>query len=371
MPKRIVLTGGPCAGKTTARAFLSRKLADMDWKPILVPEVATFIIGAGLKPWELENHKMPRFQELLLNTQLIFENSIFKDVTDIWNNDKRTVVVCDRGCMDGKAYMDNENFVAMLRHMKLDEVALRDRRYDGIFHLITAADGAEKFYNLDNPARTDTPEQARELDKKTQAAWTGAPHLVVIDNSTDFDKKLHRLLNAVRRTLGVPVALEIERKFLIHDQIEPNAIPVPFVRIQIQQIYLRSEGGQTVRLRRRSQEGSGAVYYRTIKLPPVPGSIARPEIEQQITADEFYSDLANRDPESDAITKERVCFLWRNQYFELDIFLEPERLVGTTLLEVELTEENDRVEIPDWLGKVIEVTDQPEYGNQNLAKRPQ
>jgi hypothetical protein len=35
-----------------------------------------------------------------------------------------------------------------------------DRRYDGVFHLVTAAIGAEKFYTLaNNTARSETPEQ--------------------------------------------------------------------------------------------------------------------------------------------------------------------------------------------------------------------
>lgn len=64
-------------------------------------------------------------------------------------------------------------------------------------------------------------------------------------------------------------------------------------------------------------------------------------------------------------------FLYHNQYFELDIFVEPEWLKGLTLLEIELTEENDKVDIPPWLGKITEVTADPIYKNYHLAKRPQ
>lgn len=56
-------------------------------------------------------------------------------------------------------------------------VYLRDGRYDAIIHLVTAADGAEKYYTLDNcVARSETPELARLLDLNTQKAWLGHPH---------------------------------------------------------------------------------------------------------------------------------------------------------------------------------------------------
>ena len=43
--KEIVLTGGPCSGKTTAHAYLREKLMDFGWRVFFVPESATMIIG--------------------------------------------------------------------------------------------------------------------------------------------------------------------------------------------------------------------------------------------------------------------------------------------------------------------------------------
>jgi hypothetical protein len=72
---------------------------------------------------------------------------------------------------------------------------LRDNRYDQIIHLVTAANGAEKFYALDNnQTRTEGIEIARQLDKKTGKAWIGHPYIDVIDNCTDFEMKIARVL---------------------------------------------------------------------------------------------------------------------------------------------------------------------------------
>jgi hypothetical protein len=46
---------------------------------------------------------------------------------------------------------------------------IRDSRYDGIIHMVTAAEGAEKFYaSLNNEARYESIEEAREKDHKLQ-----------------------------------------------------------------------------------------------------------------------------------------------------------------------------------------------------------
>jgi len=55
---------------------------------------------------------------------------------------------------------------------------LRDKRYDSIIHLVTAADGAESFYTLENNvARYEDVPTAIKVDQNLQNAWKGHPHL--------------------------------------------------------------------------------------------------------------------------------------------------------------------------------------------------
>jgi len=71
---------------------------------------------------------------------------------------KRTILLCDRGLMDGKAYMSDELWKKMIKASGLNEDEIRDRyfifsfnlRYDAVIHMVTAADGAEKYYCLSN-----------------------------------------------------------------------------------------------------------------------------------------------------------------------------------------------------------------------------
>jgi AAA domain len=75
-------------------------------------------------------------------------------------------------------------------------VSLREGRYDAVFHLVTAANGAESFYTLDNNvARSETPLQAREVDHKLVDAWCGHPRHYIIDNTDKtFEMKMQQLV---------------------------------------------------------------------------------------------------------------------------------------------------------------------------------
>ena len=44
---RIVLTGGPCAGKTTAITSIADRLRDLGYTVYIVPEAATMIFSSG------------------------------------------------------------------------------------------------------------------------------------------------------------------------------------------------------------------------------------------------------------------------------------------------------------------------------------
>ena len=208
---KIVITGGPCAGKSTAMSWIQNAFTEMGYKVIFVPETATELITGGVTPWECGTN----LEYQLCQMQLQIEKErIFEQGTKTMHTDK-VLLVCDRGSLDNKAYMTNEEFASALQQLQCNEVNLRED-YDAVFHLVTAAKGAQEFYTLaNNQARTETAEQAAAMDDKLIAAWTGHPHLRIIDNSTDFEAKMKRLIAEIAAFLGEPEPYEIERKFLI------------------------------------------------------------------------------------------------------------------------------------------------------------
>src|SRR3989344_7399315 len=108
---------------------------------------------------------------------------------------ERCVLFCDRGVPDARAYMDESEFNKVLAQVGTNLGEVFDR-YNAVIHLVTAADGARDFYTLsNNKARTETPEEAIEADERTQRAWIGHPHLIIINNDPPgSDIKLKRVL---------------------------------------------------------------------------------------------------------------------------------------------------------------------------------
>ena len=106
-------------------------------------------------------------------------------------NYNKILLIHDRGFADSKAFVTEDEFNKILKQLKLDFITERDK-YDAVFHLVTAAKGAEEFYSLEsNVARSETKEQAIMQDTKLISCWTGHPHFRVIDNSTDFETKIN------------------------------------------------------------------------------------------------------------------------------------------------------------------------------------
>lgn len=358
---KIVLTGGPCAGKTTALCYLQEKLADLGFHALIVPEAPTLLINSGSTPKD-EILSTLHFQQSVLRVMCFLENEFEQNAQNMPN--KKSILLCDRGIMDAKPYMPGHIFKEVMEQCGLSVTESRDGRYDAIMHLRTAALGAKEFYTLENnAARMETLEEAQEIDEETLQAWVGSPHLKIIDNSTDFGGKLKRLFQGVCRVLGIPVPLEIERKFQI-EPIDLNKLGIPNQAIEIEQSYLlNTNSGEVVRVRKRGQNGV-FVYYRTTKKTLRP--MVRVETEHRISEAEYEWSLNYRLPNTTDIRKKRFCFTFNNQYFELDILENPQP--GLTLLEIELTEENDEVTLPPFVNVIKEVTDDPLFSNRSLAE---
>ena len=64
------------------------------------------------------------------------------------------VILIDRGLCDGAAFVTRDEWQALMDDMSINEAKMRENRYDAVLHLVTAADGAEQFYdNVSNPHR--------------------------------------------------------------------------------------------------------------------------------------------------------------------------------------------------------------------------
>ncbi len=359
---KIVITGGPCAGKTTAMSWIQNHLSRLGYTVLFIPETATELITGGVCPWTTGTNL--DYQKCQVKLQLVKEE-LFEQAARTMPKDK-IVIVCDRGFMDNKAYMTDEEFAEAVASVNGNVVELRDS-YDAVFHLVTAAKGAEEFYTKENnAARYENVEQAIKMDDALIAAWTGHPHFRVIDNSVSFDEKLKHLMNEIISFLGIDQKIETERKYLIEYPdiawLENN----PYCRrIDIVQTYLNAPEGTERRVRQRG-EGDHYIAYETVKKPADEEGLKRIEVERRLTEDEYLRLLEDADETRMPIHKTRYCLTYEQQYFEIDVYpFWDDRAV----IEIELSQNDQRVYFPPEIHVIKEITSDPAYKNAALALR--
>ena len=361
----IVLTGGPCSGKTTALAMIEKELIARGYHVLIVPETASELINNGIRPFGDNAIDNVSFQTLLMKQQLQKE-IMFSEAASLIPADK-IVIIYDRGFMDNKCYMDEDEFNVVLNNVNpafKSDFKLFER-YDAVFHLVTAADGAREFYTLaNNGARTETVEQAIELDKKGRDCWVGHPKFKIIDNSTDFKGKMQRLMNEIYIILGEQIPAFTERKYLIE---MPNMNMLVNRRdVDIIQTYITIEKDNESRVRKVTSKGISNYYYAE-KQERDFGTI---KIERRIKKREYDSYIATIYSGSHAyeVDKKRSYFVFNDQYFKLDKFCFESKLA---LLEVEQTQVHAALNVdptfPSFIKVIKEVTGDPAYNNRMIA----
>ena len=356
---KIVITGGPCAGKSTAMSWIRNAFRQRGYAVLFVPETATELITGGVAPWTCGSNV--EYQMCQVELQLTKER-LFTQAARTMPEEK-ILIVCDRGVMDNKAYMSDEDFKAVQKALHGEAVQWRDS-YDAVFHLVTAANGAEKFYSsANNAARYESVQEAIELDDRLAAAWTGHRYLRVIDNSTGFEEKMRRLETEIAVFLGEDHPYEIERKFLIEypdlEWLESNPL---CHRVDIDQTYLKSDPSEEIRVRRRGENGN-YIYYETHKRSL--NGMKRMSTETRLSKSEYRRLLKNADPNRRTIHKKRYCLTYDTQYFEIDVYPFWD---DQAILEIELRDEDTEIRFPENIHVIREVTDDPAFKNAALAK---
>lgn len=184
--KRIVITGGPGAGKTAvleiARKYFCEHIA-------ILPEAATILFSGGF--WRHKNVEAKKASQ-----RAIFY--IQREMERLVEGEQKTAVaLCDRGTLDGLAYWpeSEEEFFKEIGTTKAKEYA----RYDAVIHL--RCPSILMGYNHSNPVRIETAEEALILDEKILKVWEGHPNRFIIDSSGDFLTKVSKTISAIRNHL--------------------------------------------------------------------------------------------------------------------------------------------------------------------------
>lgn len=151
------------------------------------------------------------------------------------------------------------------------------------------------------------------------------------------------------------MAVEIERKFLVTGDAWQ---PLVTSSSQLRQGYLSSNAKATVRVRISDDQRA------VITLKGALQGISRPEFEYAIPLADARELLDMAQPH--VVEKRRYLVPWGEVIWEVDVF--EGRHAGLVMAEVELADEAQRVQLPDWVGR--EVTNDDRYANASLSRNP-
>ena len=182
----VVVTGGPGAGKTAVLEIAKRHFCE---HIMVLPESAGIIFGGGFwrKP-TLPARKAA--QRAIFYVQRELETLVIEE-------GNAAIALCDRGTLDGLAYWPGTapDFWRELGTTKAQELS----RYAAVIHLRSPK--GDQGYNLSNPVRIETPEQAAEIDLKIAKAWDGHPHRIFVESSLEFLDKVRLAMEGIRAQL--------------------------------------------------------------------------------------------------------------------------------------------------------------------------
>ena len=361
----VCLTGGPCAGKSTVLQYLKTELETRGYTVLAMPEAATSLIRCGAVP----NGNVPRS---------VFQNAVFLRYKNDYQicdtlcralDNKKTVVLYDRGPADQSAYIGLTAFETMIGEAGMTRAEIF-ARYDAVFFLVTAAKGKAYAYerctktNGGDTVRFETPEEAAVLDTATLWGWIGHPHLRVFEPTDDFTEKCRAVLSETLSLLEEHPK-EIERKYVV--TLPENGFPPDIVHSDgdeiTQTLLVRRDPEIQRRVRRRGSERYGYTCYYTEKSRVTDG--ARFEDERIISEEEYRSLLREADPAHETTYKTRVCFVYAGRFFELDIYPFDAR---HAILEIELNALDEIVSLPDFFPSIRDVTGDARYKNTTLAQ---
>jgi len=180
-PRRVVLTGGPGAGKTAVleliRLFFCEHVKTL-------PEAAGIVFGG----------RFPRSDRAPLRQAA--QRAIYhveRELESVADTENAAVVLCDRGTLDCAAYWTGEgDLFSAVGTTRAIELA----RYDAVIHLRTPT--SSQAYDRTNPLRIESMEEAAAIDGRIAEQWADHPRRFVVEATEDFLQKAASALALLR-----------------------------------------------------------------------------------------------------------------------------------------------------------------------------
>ena len=185
---KIVLTGGPCGGKSATLASIDKNYKKEGHNFYLIDETATTLFINEFNKILINGQSISKFdfQTIIFLVQFIKEYNAETDFLYKGNGNKSTII-CDRGLLDGKAYMNNSDFKNMLKKFNLDESFLL-KTYSVVFHLTSIYFKDKDFFKEHRPFAVD---DVLDIDYNLWEIWKKCPNHFIVPITNLIEEKIN------------------------------------------------------------------------------------------------------------------------------------------------------------------------------------
>jgi len=369
---RICITGGPCAGKTSCLNILKERFSS-NFIVYRLPELATILFEGGvtLLPSAYSEEEHAIFIEELVRTQMCIEDH-FDKIAQLQKKD--VVLLIDRGVLDNFAYCTPDVKKVVLERNNWDEEQLRDTRYNAVVHLVTAADGADKFYSLtNNSARSEGLDEARALDKATRGVWRGHRNHIIIGNTFEsFEAKITSAYIQLCETLHFTPIPTFNRKYLLKGNPNLDSSEFDsFCEFTDTYTFMRNKSKDHLIwvLKRSFKDSSALNMLIYVDRTLASTNSERIEVTSEISYKLYEEYLKLRDPQRNDVVKNVIWAQKQSRVFEIENYSalgNSNCWVLRTFYQNELP--NDDLEAVTWVDIQRDITDDEQYFTYSLSK---
>lgn len=362
---RICLSGGLQSGKRTAAEKLNDYLTSLGMKVFIVPDCAIVSQTAGVDPLNWQGSKEDQLRALIAFMKMLksledYFLSIARDEID-----KDAVVISLLGAAEIQSRVSAELWEAMLAETGWTLSTLREKRYDAVLHLATAADGAQEHFE----GRGISAEEAKLLDKKVSDCWNGHPEYLIIRNlpNQDFKQKIDICVTAVGKLVGQPTPIKYCQKFLI-DVTAGEEINFPaelkVAQYHLIEVFLKSTRVDSqVRMSRQTVGGVSRFIY-SCRTPTSDGK--QTEVQRQITAQDYLEYMPYILQGTAPVEKDVYSFTIQDVVYQLERILTVQPPVY--ILRVHGDQSLQQSELPSFLKATAEITENQKYVTYQFSR---
>lgn len=194
MLKRILITGGACAGKTETIGEVNKYYSKMGYNVFVLNEVPTQLITNGVTSDKIGRMN---FIELIVKVYLQKKNT-YEEIVVLSNN-KNNIIIYDGSPIDVLKFIEVEELKEILKKYNTTIDDILDF-YDKIIFLETVAKKYPEKYSVENnKARMNHIEKAIERNDKLEKYY--GKNISIIESYENFDYKVNQVLNSINQVL--------------------------------------------------------------------------------------------------------------------------------------------------------------------------